>query len=90
MANLVFSCSFPPCDVFRKHWRMADSALPGLPPIAHFKQSQGVARCEPEASGKMSWSGLLSKSVFKKWTGVDGGVKSAHAIAKPLPHGSEG
>jgi two-component system chemotaxis response regulator CheB len=32
----------------------------------------------------------ISQSVFKKWTGVDGGVKSAHAIAKPLPHGSEG
>jgi hypothetical protein len=33
---------------------------------------------------------MPSESVFKKWTGVDGGVKSAHAIAKPLPHGSEG
>jgi hypothetical protein len=61
LANFVFSCSFPPCEVFRKHWRMADSALLGLPPIAHFKQSQGVARCEPEASGKMSGSGLLSR-----------------------------
>jgi hypothetical protein len=34
-ANSVFSCSFPSCDVFRKHWRMADSALLGLPPIGH-------------------------------------------------------
>ena len=49
-SNFVFSRSFPPCDVFRKHWRMADSALLGLPPIAHFKQSQGVARCESNAS----------------------------------------
>ena len=30
------------------------------------------------------------QSVFKEWTGVDSGVKSAHAIAKSLPHGSEG
>jgi hypothetical protein len=57
IAFAVFNCSFPPCDAFRKHWRMADSALLGLPPIAHFKQSQGVARCESEASGKMSGSG---------------------------------
>ena len=56
-----FSCSFPPCEVFRKHWRMADSTLLGLPPVAHFEESQGVARCEPEAFGKMSGSGLLSK-----------------------------
>jgi hypothetical protein len=61
LPNFVFSCSFPPCDAFCKHWRMADSALLGLPPIAPFKQSQGVARYEPEASGKMSGSGLLSK-----------------------------
>ena len=28
-ANSVFRCSFPPCDVFRKHWQMTDSALLG-------------------------------------------------------------
>lgn len=55
-----------------------------------YRLAQAIADGAREVAGAEVVLKRVPESVFKKWTGVNGGVKSAHAIAKSLPHGSEG
>jgi hypothetical protein len=55
--NFVFSCSFSPWGVFRKHWRTVFFTQASLIAIGDFKQIQGVAGCAVVAPAECSGPG---------------------------------